>query len=125
MIHRSFAEVQFADAMQETGLADPLDAALAIHRRPVAEAIANGIPVQEKVLADYPDLTGQAAQAEPEHVVLIIGDGMGFEQVKAASLYLRGQTTGLAFERLPYQAEMTTLYRLTTIAPIRLPVRRR
>jgi len=36
----------------------------------------------------------------PRNVILMIGDGMGFEQVKAASLYATGKEGGLAFE--PY-----------------------
>jgi len=33
---------------------------------------------------------------------------MGFEQVKAAGMYLNGAPGGLSFESFPYQAEMTT-----------------
>ena len=42
------------------------------------------------------------------HVILIIGDGMGFEQVKAAGYYQYGEAGLLSFENLPYQTEMTT-----------------
>jgi len=43
----------------------------------------------------------------PRNVILMIGDGMGFEQVKAASLYAAGKEGGLSFE--PYRrGEMTT-----------------
>lgn len=66
-IHRRLATVQFAELMRETGLSDPLDAAMVTHRRSVADAIANKLPVSEKVLKDYPDLTGQpTTEAEPE-----------------------------------------------------------
>ncbi len=43
----------------------------------------------------------------PRNVILLIGDGMGFEQVKAASLYAADKQGGLAFEKY-YRAEMTT-----------------
>ncbi|MBE3038161.1 MAG: alkaline phosphatase, partial [Chloroflexi bacterium] len=51
---------------------------------------------------------GSAAGAEaPKNVILLIGDGMGFEQVKAASLYATDKQGGLAFEKY-FRAEMTT-----------------
>ncbi|HUT12743.1 MAG TPA: alkaline phosphatase [Thermoguttaceae bacterium] len=40
-----------------------------------------------------------------ENVILLIGDGMGFEQVNAARMFLGGE---ISFDRLPYRAEMTT-----------------
>jgi alkaline phosphatase len=40
------------------------------------------------------------ARAEPpKNVILLIGDGMGFEQVKAAGLYAHGEAGTLAFEQ--------------------------
>jgi len=49
-----------------------------------------------------------AAWAEaPRNVILMIGDGMGLEQVKAASLYATGKPGGLAFEPY-YRGEVTT-----------------
>ena len=55
-------------------------------------------------LLSYPALAGG-----PRNVILFIGDGMGFEHVKAAGMYLHGQPGTLFFETLPYQAEMITL----------------
>ena len=49
-----------------------------------------------------------AATNMPRNVILLIGDGMGFEQVKAAGLYAHGRTGKLAFERLPVKGRMTT-----------------
>jgi alkaline phosphatase len=50
-----------------------------------------------------------AATAEmPRNVILLIGDGMGYEHVKAASIYLYGQQGRLSFESLPYQANVVT-----------------
>jgi alkaline phosphatase len=44
----------------------------------------------------------------PHNVILFIGDGMGFEQVKAAGMYAHGSAGTLSFEALPYQARVTT-----------------
>ena len=44
----------------------------------------------------------------PTNVIFCIGDGMGFEKVKAASLYAYGKTGTLSFEAFPYQGEVTT-----------------
>ena len=44
----------------------------------------------------------------PHNVILFIGDGMGFEQVKAAGIYAHGTSGTLSFESLPYQGEVTT-----------------
>ena len=53
-------------------------------------------------------LTTPAWAQTPRNVILLIGDGMGFEQVKAASIYATGTENGLFMQTLPYQAEMTT-----------------
>ncbi len=53
-------------------------------------------------------LTTTAWAQLPRNVILLIGDGMGFEQVKAASIYATGTEDGLVMQTLPYQAEMTT-----------------
>ncbi|MFW6145884.1 MAG: alkaline phosphatase [Planctomycetota bacterium] len=44
----------------------------------------------------------------PRCVIVMIGDGMGFEQVKAASLYAYGREGALAMQQMPHQGEMTT-----------------
>jgi alkaline phosphatase len=44
----------------------------------------------------------------PKNVVLLIGDGMGFEQVKAGGMYAHGAPGTLPFEAFPHRAEMTT-----------------
>ena len=38
---------------------------------------------------------------EITNCILIIGDGMGFAHVKAASLYLTGEEDGLSFQQFP------------------------
>lgn len=64
-------------------------------------------------------LTGQATSAqmatrsptvarqEPKNIILIIGDGMGFESVRATSVFVTGQEDALSFHSLPNQARMT------------------
>jgi alkaline phosphatase len=44
----------------------------------------------------------------PKNIILCIGDGMGFEQVRAAAMYANGEQGTLCFESFPYQTDMTT-----------------
>ena len=44
----------------------------------------------------------------PTNVIFCIGDGMGFEKVKAAGMYAHGKNGTLSFEAFPYQGEVTT-----------------
>ncbi len=44
----------------------------------------------------------------PRNVILCIGDGMGFEHVRAAAIYANGQEGTLCFESFPYETSMTT-----------------
>jgi len=48
------------------------------------------------------------AGSPPKNVIILIGDGMGFEQVLAASYYLSGEAGTLSFESFPHQADMMT-----------------
>ncbi len=43
-----------------------------------------------------------------KNIILIIGDGMGAEQVKAAGYYEHGQEGLLGFEEFPYKTDQTT-----------------
>ncbi len=52
-------------------------------------------------------LLGRTSHAEVKNVILMIGDGMGFEHVKAASLYAYGEEKKLSFEKY-YCGEVTT-----------------
>jgi len=52
-------------------------------------------------------LLGQTSQAAVKNVIVMIGDGMGFEHVKAASLYAYGKEGGLSFEKY-YCGELAT-----------------
>ena len=44
----------------------------------------------------------------PKNVFFFIGDGMGFEKVKAAGMYVHGKAGTLPFEAFPYQGMVTT-----------------
>jgi len=52
--------------------------------------------------------TSRVADPGPRHLILMIGDGMGFGQVQAASLYATGQEGRLFLESLPVSGRMTT-----------------
>lgn len=54
-------------------------------------------------------LVATPALAEPpRNVILLVGDGMGFEQVRAASLFAHGQEGRLTMEQLPHRGEVVT-----------------
>lgn len=72
-------------------------------KTPAAAAAAGPVPVYMPFVARY-DPPGFLAR----HVIVLIGDGMGFEQVKAGGMYLNGQPGTLPFEAFPYQAQVTT-----------------
>jgi len=46
--------------------------------------------------------------AEPKNIIILIGDGMGLEHVKAAGMYAYGSAGTLLFEDFPYQEQVTT-----------------
>ncbi len=46
--------------------------------------------------------------AKPKNIILIIGDGMGPEEIKAAAMYESGADGWLSFAKLSYRGEMTT-----------------
>jgi alkaline phosphatase len=48
------------------------------------------------------------ARSTPKNVIVFIGDGMGFEQVKAAGMYEHGNPGTLSFEGFTNQAEAAT-----------------
>ncbi len=52
--------------------------------------------------------SGIASGAPPRNVILLIGDCMGFEQVKAAGMYIHGQPGTIPFEYFPHQGQVTT-----------------
>lgn len=48
------------------------------------------------------------SQTAPKNIILFIGDGMGHEEIKAASMYKTGGIGGLVFEQFKYRTSMTT-----------------
>lgn len=50
----------------------------------------------------------QARAQRPTNVIFFIGDGMGFEQVKAAGMYANGAAGTLSFEAFANQAQVAT-----------------
>jgi alkaline phosphatase len=48
-----------------------------------------------------------SAQAQPKYVIFLIGDGMGFEQVRAGGMYANGEAGTLSFEMFPFSGELT------------------
>lgn len=46
--------------------------------------------------------------ASPKNVILLVGDGMGFEQVRAAGFYANGRDGSLFMESLPRKAQVIT-----------------
>jgi len=53
-------------------------------------------------------LVAASGWCAPKNVIIFIGDGMGFEQVKAASMYSGGAEGTLNFESFPYRGQATT-----------------
>lgn len=50
------------------------------------------------------------------NVIVLVGDGMGFEHIRAGGMYLNGTENTLVFEDFPYHAVMTT-HSMTTENP--------
>jgi alkaline phosphatase len=48
------------------------------------------------------------AQGAVKNLILVVGDGMGYGQVKAAGLYFYGKEGSLNFEAFPHKGDMTT-----------------
>jgi alkaline phosphatase len=52
--------------------------------------------------------TSTIANPDLKNIILFIGDGMGFEQVRAAGMYKTGTEGSLSFESFPYTGQVTT-----------------
>ncbi|WP_141733292.1 alkaline phosphatase [Oligoflexus tunisiensis] len=48
------------------------------------------------------------AQGAVKNLILVVGDGMGYGQVKAAGMYFHGRDGTLNFEAFPHKGDMTT-----------------
>jgi alkaline phosphatase len=64
--------------------------------------------VNDGVDESEPDSTVVTVVPYARNIILLIGDGMGFEQVRAASMYENGAEGGLSFETLPFQGRVST-----------------
>lgn len=53
-------------------------------------------------------MTSVVSGEGPRNVILLIGDGMGAEQVKAAGYYAHGRQGLLSFEQMPFSSTLTT-----------------
>lgn len=65
-VHRRLLHIQFADAMEQMGIEDPMEAGMAVHKQSVEVALANNAPVAPEVLEQYPDLAERYGLKEPE-----------------------------------------------------------
>jgi alkaline phosphatase len=50
-----------------------------------------------------------AEAAPPKNIILMIGDGMGYEIIRGAGMYANGEEGTLSFESLPYHASVKTI----------------
>jgi alkaline phosphatase len=75
-----------------------------------------GVLVSIAVLGSAAGLGCGPAAARPKNVVILIGDGMGFEHLKAAGLYANGREGSLFMESLPYKGRVRT----TSVPPANL-----
>lgn len=56
-----------------------------------------------------------APSTMPRYTILFIGDGMGFEHVRAAGMYRDGSPGGFSFESFPYRGELITRSASTSV----------
>lgn len=59
-------------------------------------------------ISELTNSVGQTSDSPAKNVIFFIGDGMGFEQVKAAGIYANGEAGTLSFESLPYKGQVST-----------------
>lgn len=78
------------------------------------DARSGGLGLWKQVNPDPPwkfkDRSRHGAEKPPsaKHVILFIGDGMGFEQVKAAGMVATGKGGTLSFEAFPHRGSVRT-----------------
>lgn len=60
------------------------------------------------VVAEQPSVPVAAEDAGARRLILVIGDGMGTEQLRAASLYKTGTENGLVLQSLPVKSSVAT-----------------
>lgn len=64
--------------------------------------------VNDGLLDSDADVTFINVVNKAKNIILLIGDGMGFEQVRAAGIYANGNAGSLFFENFPYQGSVNT-----------------
>jgi alkaline phosphatase len=62
-----------------------------------------------KTFREYPDATAIAGVKKVKNIILLIGDGMGFNQVTAARMAAFGRGVGLAMDRMEETGQNITL----------------
>lgn len=69
----------------------------------------NWIAIALALMALAPSVpANERSQNKPTNIILMIGDGMGFNQIEAASLYRTGTRKGLSVHRFPVQLACST-----------------
>lgn len=48
------------------------------------------------------------AQSPVKNLIIVVGDGMGYEQIKATGMYFNGREGSLNFESFPHKGDMST-----------------
>ena len=72
-------------------------------------ALSSCQPGGESVPGDRADAkSGDTAPARVKNIILMIGDGCGFNQIEAASLYRFGKKNGQIYETFPHRYAMST-----------------
>jgi alkaline phosphatase len=51
-----------------------------------------------------------APETKPKNIIIMVGDGMGFNQVNAASLYFNGRINSFAWQQIDQQLAMSTYH---------------
>jgi alkaline phosphatase len=65
--------------------------------------------VSDGINNSFADTVDVTVVASVKNMILLIGDGMGFEQVKAAGMYLNGKSGTLGFEDFPSRGSVSDL----------------
>lgn len=90
--------------LQDSGSATPSIVALDLEGRYVVSLV-----VDDGLSTSTVDTMTITVVSHVQNIILMIGDGMGFEQVRAAGYYQNGAEGLLSFEHFPFQGHVTTL----------------
>ncbi len=78
------------------------------HRRSLNTAANHRWRVLILVICFVVGFTLDASADRPKYIIIMIGDGMGFEHVKAGGMFANGAAGTLCFEAFPNQGQITT-----------------